>query len=506
MRDLVHEINNPLSIIQNYLGVLDMKLDSSQALDADERADLTGDIAVLQQEVARVGRLARSLTSRTAAPGAAAVDINRLLDDVVRLFRQQAADAGIALDARSGASYRPLVERDHLEQVLVNLVKNAIEAIQASWPDAEQRPQAPHVTVSNNGMVNRDGRLVLEIGVRDNGPGMAAGTFTRIFGRRLDQGDDASSVERGRGLNIVQRLVESMDGVIQCRSSAAGTSVRHPAALLTGSGKRQPGAGAMKSEPATGSVPTAEAPHPRHLLAPSGQPEPGKPRLLLVDDEPRLIASLAALLARRGHHSTQVDRAEAAIELLDRQAFDLVLLDLHMPGLGGQAVLDHVNRRSIDVGVIVISGETDIDAAIGALRRGADDFIRKPYVVPDLLRCIDNTLQRRRLQAENRRMAERLEHSERLYRHLVNASPDVIYTIDPDGRFTFVNDRFESLLGFGRDALIGKHFSLLIHDDDVEQAQHVFHERRAGERASRNVELRLRPFPILRAPTARPPR
>jgi diguanylate cyclase (GGDEF)-like protein len=261
----------------------------------------------------------------------------------------------------------------------------------------------------------------------------------------------------------------------------------------------------MKSEPALGSVPAAKASHQRSPFpAPAVQPEPGKPRLLLVDDEPRLMASLAALLARRGFQSTQVSRAEAAIELLDRQAFDLVLLDLHMPGLGGQAVMDHVNRRQIDVGVIVISGETDIDAAIGALRRGADDFIRKPYVVPDLLRCIDNTLQRRQLKAENRRMAERLEHSERLYRHLVNASPDVIYTIDPDGRFTFVNDRFESLLGFERNTLIGEHFSLLVHDDDVKQAQHVFHERRAGERASRNVELRLRPFPILPANGAPP--
>ncbi len=215
-------------------------------------------------------------------------------------------------------------------------------------------------------------------------------------------------------------------------------------------------------------------------------------RLLLVDDEPRLLHSLAALLKSRGYEATAVDTAQAAMQLLDKQEFDLALLDLHMPGIGGNAVMDHVNEHAIDVAIIVLSGESDIDAAIGALRRGADDFVRKPYAFPDLLRCVDRTLQRRHLLAENRRIAQRLEHSERLYRHLVNSSPDVIYTLDPQGRFTFLNDRLESLLGIDPAVLIGQHFSVLIHEEELSLAHRVFHERRAGDRASRNVELRLR--------------
>ena len=236
----------------------------------------------------------------------------------------------------------------------------------------------------------------------------------------------------------------------------------------------------------------ADTRRPAALEAVAAAMPPAPARLLVVDDEPRLLHSLAELLRTRGHEATTASTGRDAMLLLDRQPFDLVLLDLRLPDLGGHAVMDRINERGLDVGIIVVSGESNINAAIGVLKRGADDYVRKPYAMAELLKSIDHTLQRRRLLADNRRIAARLEQSERLYRHLVNSSPDVIYTLDPEGRFTFVNDRFETLLGIGRQALIGQHFSLLVHEDDRERAQHVFTERRAGERASRNVELRLR--------------
>ncbi len=226
------------------------------------------------------------------------------------------------------------------------------------------------------------------------------------------------------------------------------------------------------------------------------QPGAGKSvhRLLLVDDEPRMLQSLAALLRSHGYQTSAAETARAAMQMLDTEEFDLALLDLQMPGIGGNAVMDHIKKQQIDVAVIVLSGESHIDAAIDALRRGADDFVRKPYASHDLLRCMERSLQRRDLLAENRRIVQRLEHSERLYRHLVNSSPDVIYTLDPQGRFTFLNERFESLSGIKPSVLIGQHYSTLIHEDEMASAHHVFQERRSGDRASRNVELRLKPI------------
>ncbi|MEW6370837.1 MAG: EAL domain-containing protein [Pseudomonadota bacterium] len=217
-----------------------------------------------------------------------------------------------------------------------------------------------------------------------------------------------------------------------------------------------------------------------------------QPRLLLVDDEPRLLASLYELLRDRGYHLTTASSGGEAIAHLSTLRFDLVLLDLRLPDIGGHEIMDFINARGIDADVIVMSGEVGIDAAIGALKRGAYDYLRKPYAREELLKTVGNALEQRRLATANARIANQLENSEKMYRYLVDSSPDIIYTLNHEGRFTFVNDRAYQLLGFSRDELIGKHYSILVHDEDLERARYVFNERRVDERASRNVELRLK--------------
>ncbi len=217
-----------------------------------------------------------------------------------------------------------------------------------------------------------------------------------------------------------------------------------------------------------------------------------QPRLLLVDDEPRLLASLYELLRDRGYHLTTASSGGEAIAHLSTLRFDLVLLDLRLPDIGGHEIMDFINAKGIDADVIVMSGEVGIDAAIGALKRGAYDYLRKPYAREELLKTVDNALEQRRLATANARIANQLENSEKMYRYLVDSSPDIIYTLNHEGRFTFVNDRAYQLLGFSRDELIGKHYSILVHDEDLERARYVFNERRVDERASRNVELRLK--------------
>ncbi len=218
----------------------------------------------------------------------------------------------------------------------------------------------------------------------------------------------------------------------------------------------------------------------------------GKPsRLLVVDDEARALRSLGQLLHGRGYHLTCVASGGEALALLARERFDLVLLDLRLPDVGGNQVMDFINQQGIDAGVIVISGMVEIEAAIGALKRGAHDYLRKPYSREELLQTVANALQQRRLEQGNRLIARQLENSEKMYRYLVDSSPDIIYTLDHEGRFTFVNDRACQLLGYTRRELIGQHYAVLVHEDDLERARHVFAERRAGERAARNVELRL---------------
>ena len=105
-----------------------------------------------------------------------------------------------------------------------------------------------------------------------------------------------------------------------------------------------------------------------------------------------------------------------------------------------------------------------------------------------LLREVQALTQRvHELQDQTR--AER--EAEERYRALVEGSSDFIYVLDRDGHFTFANQEVQRLLGFAPEALIGKHFSEVLHPLDVETLGRAFHERRTGERASKRVEVRL---------------
>ena len=141
---------------------------------------------------------------------------------------------------------------------------------------------------------------------------------------------------------------------------------------------------------------------------------PRRCRLLLVDDEPRLLASLCALLADSGHELHTATCGSEAVALLEQMPFDLALLDLRLPDFGGHQIMDVMNRRKLDTDVIVLSGETGIEGAIGALKRGAYDYLRKPYGREELLSTVENALRQRRLEADNKRIAQQLERSEKL--------------------------------------------------------------------------------------------
>jgi diguanylate cyclase (GGDEF)-like protein/PAS domain S-box-containing protein len=220
-----------------------------------------------------------------------------------------------------------------------------------------------------------------------------------------------------------------------------------------------------------------------------------RPRLLLVDDEPRLLSSLYELLRDRDYHLVTATCGSEALAQLTKLKFDLILLDLRLPDMSGHEIMDYINARDIDCDVIMMSGDVGIEAAIGALKRGAYDYLRKPYSREELLKTVKNALQKRQLAVENERIAGQLENSEKMYRYLVDSSPDIIYTLNHEGKFTFVNDRVQQLLGFTREELIGRHYSVLVHDEDQERARYAFNERRVDERASRNVELRLKCHP-----------
>ncbi|MCW8911663.1 MAG: EAL domain-containing protein, partial [Gammaproteobacteria bacterium] len=154
--------------------------------------------------------------------------------------------------------------------------------------------------------------------------------------------------------------------------------------------------------------------------------------------------------------------------------------------------MDFIKANKINTTVIVVSGESSFEAANSALQHGAYDYIKKPYAADNLLNSVNNALKKRQLEQENTRMQAKLQESEKLHRYLVNKSPDIVYMLDSSGRFTFVNKRLETLLGYKKEDVLGKHYTSIIYEEDHDKARHTFNERRTGDRAITNVELRFK--------------
>jgi DNA-binding NtrC family response regulator len=135
---------------------------------------------------------------------------------------------------------------------------------------------------------------------------------------------------------------------------------------------------------------------------------PQKANLLVVDDEPNTLASLARAFRLAGHEATVCDNAVKALELARTQNFDLIFSDVVMPGKDGLSFLEDLKAQGITIPVVMMSGQAHIEMAVRATRLGALDFLEKPVSTEKLLLTVENVLTLRRLQSENRQLLQRL--------------------------------------------------------------------------------------------------
>src|SRR5580693_6649595 len=131
--------------------------------------------------------------------------------------------------------------------------------------------------------------------------------------------------------------------------------------------------------------------------------------LLLVEDESGLRRAIAEQLADRGYHVEQADSGEAALAHLADFAFDVIVTDLRLPGIHGSAVIDAAVERYPDIVAIVVTGYGTVKDAVEAIKRGASDFVSKPFQIDELLHVLDAALEQRRLKSENAYLRAQLE-------------------------------------------------------------------------------------------------
>lgn len=214
--------------------------------------------------------------------------------------------------------------------------------------------------------------------------------------------------------------------------------------------------------------------------------------ILMVEDDVRFAQSLHRLLSSTGFDITVAHTGSAAREQLDKGNFHLALVDMNLPDMSGHEIVREINDKKLNTATIVLSGETEIDAAINALRAGAMDYVRKPAEPALLLHAVRRAIRQRCLEREHREFQQRLHRSERLHRYLVDKSPDIILILDLEARVTFVNNRLGELLGLPREDVIGRHFVELVFEHDRERAQYAFNPAKLIETSNHLLEFRLK--------------
>ena len=135
--------------------------------------------------------------------------------------------------------------------------------------------------------------------------------------------------------------------------------------------------------------------------------------LLLVEDEAALRQATAEQLADHGYLVEQADTGEAALAKLADFAFDIIITDLRLPGIDGSAVVEGAVGRYPEIIAIVVTGYGTVKDAVEAIKRGAWDFVSKPYQIDELLHVLDSALEQRRLKSENAYLRAQLEKRDR---------------------------------------------------------------------------------------------
>ena len=205
IREVLHEVRNPLSIMNNYLGTLSYKLENDKPAQED--------VQTIKSEIVRISKILDGL-SETEMPTSetSPVDINAVITDLSNVFQTSLfADKHIQISLDLDERILSLQSNTNaLKQIYTNLIKNAVEALPANG----------QLMVYTQDHVNVDGKEHIELSVADDGPGMDTETLSQLFSPMVSTKGDNHA---GLGLTIVKNLVNELHGSISCRSSDKGT-------------------------------------------------------------------------------------------------------------------------------------------------------------------------------------------------------------------------------------------------------------------------------------------
>ncbi|MCH8497011.1 MAG: response regulator [Marinobacter sp.] len=352
-----HELRSPLNAILGYAQLLEkdqrLSTEHQNALGVIRRSgDYLADLIEGLLDISKIeaGRLDLHQDQ---------VRLDLLMDQLVHMFRLQAQEKGLAFDYRCSGRLPELVKTDEkrLRQILINLLSNAIKY-------TERGGVALHLRYRNQ---------VAEFTVRDTGNGIALADQERIFQpfeRLRASGSNVSGT--GLGLTITRLLTDIMGGDIALDSTPGKGSVFRVSLMLS-----------------SVSAPSAEPVAP--VRTPKGFGGPAR-RILVVDDDDSHRQLMRALLAPLGFSVTDINSALLAMEVVQREQPDLVLLDVSMPGMDGWTLLGNIRQHYPQLPVLMVSADASEGRGRAEGAPAHNGYLIKPVRLNNLLELLGQQL------------------------------------------------------------------------------------------------------------------
>ena len=357
LANMSHEVRTPLTAVIGFSTLLSQTPDLPSAAQTYIRKVITSGEALLSivNDILDFSKLEAGQVDLDPAP----FHLRDFLNEVADLFRLQAEAKGLHLRVQIDGPVpeHVLADRARVQQILVNLLSNALKFTE----EGSIRIQASYDPI----------RQVLEVSVIDTGVGVDNALIEKLF-QRFTQADGSISRRyggSGLGLSICRQLTELMGGSISARS--------------------KPGVGSTFTfdlvAPPAGDVAPA---------APAGSLEdaPDSLRILVVDDVEANREIVRALLEAVGQQVEEASGGQEAVSLAVRQTFDLILMDLQMPGMDGFATTRAIRQLSPENGttpIVALSANVLPEHVAEAERAGMNDHIGKPIVPARLIATIN---------------------------------------------------------------------------------------------------------------------
>lgn len=361
---IAHELNQPLAaILSNAQAALNY-LDTDESPHGDLRAALE---AVVRDDK-RAADTIRSLRAflRRGETEVAPLDLAATLRDVLQMLDPELRRHGIRVQAALGTSRWVMADRVQMEQVALNLLLNAITAMQST--PREERTLSVSIAADAPG-------TPATVSVADSGKGIEAADLDKVFEPFWTTSPDGL----GLGLAICRSIVEAHGGEIEVEPNAGkGAKFRFslPAAHVA--------AGAEGVRPdigAAGPTPSAAAGDARAVVA-------------LVDDDPAVREGIARLVSSKGWTVRAFKSAEAFLEEREGLHIGCLLLDIRMEGRSGLRLYERLRAEGDAPPAVFLSGHGDVATSVEAMKLGAVEFLEKPVAKEQLFAAVDKALSR----------------------------------------------------------------------------------------------------------------